>query len=75
MESGEVVIVHCKRYAGRNAVFVETIDDSTSDKQFEHALVVGIDRDPRKLTKQMGKAKFKKKSTIKPFVKVCILLT
>lgn len=78
MKSGKVVIVLCGRYAGRKAVVVKTFDDGTSDKQFGHALVAGIDRYPRKVTKKMGKAKLKKKSKIKPFLKVsqtviCIL--
>lgn len=70
MKSGKVVIVLCGRYAGRKAVVVKTYDDGTSDKQFGHALVAGIDRYPRKVTKKMGKAKLKKKSKIKPFLKV-----
>lgn len=70
MKSGKVVIVLCGRYAGRKAVVVKTFDDGTSDKQFGHALVAGIDRYPRKVTKKMGKAKLKKKSKIKPFLKV-----
>ncbi|XP_055314082.1 60S ribosomal protein L27 [Sitodiplosis mosellana] len=70
MKSGKVVIVLCGRYAGRKAVVVKTFDDGTSDKQFGHALVAGIDRYPRKVTKKMGKAKLKKKSKIKPFLKL-----
>lgn len=70
MKTGKVVIVLCGRYAGRKALVVKTFDDGTSDKQFGHALVAGIDRYPRKVTKKMGKAKLKKKSKIKPFLKV-----
>lgn len=75
MKSGKVVIVLCGRYAGRKAVVVKTFDDGTSDKQFGHALVAGIDRYPRKVTKKMGKAKLKKKSKIKPFLKVSTGIT
>lgn len=70
MKNGKVVIVLCGRYAGRKAVVVKTFDDGTPDKQFGHALIAGIDRYPRKVTKKMGKAKLKKKSKIKPFLKV-----
>ncbi|KAJ6645459.1 60S ribosomal protein L27 [Pseudolycoriella hygida] len=70
MKNGKVVIVLCGRYAGRKAVVVKTFDDGTPDKQFGHALVAGIDRYPRKVTKKLGKAKLKKKSKIKPFLKV-----
>ena len=37
---------------------------------FSHALVAGIDRYPRKVTKKMSKKKVAKRSKIKPFLKV-----
>ncbi|XP_055380808.1 60S ribosomal protein L27 [Condylostylus longicornis] len=70
MKTGKVVIVLAGRYAGRKAIIVKTFDDGTSDKQFGHALIAGIDRYPRKVTKRMNKSKLKKKSKIKPFIKV-----
>lgn len=69
-KSGKVVIVLSGRYAGRKAIIVKCYDDGTSDKQFGQALVAGIDRYPRKVTKSMSKTKLKKKSKIKPFLKV-----
>merc|ERR1711879_654881 len=45
-------------------------DDGTTDKPFGHALVAGIDRYPRKVTKRMAKKKIKMRSKIKPFLKV-----
>ncbi|KAG4079247.1 hypothetical protein HA402_006970 [Bradysia odoriphaga] len=63
------IMILCGRYAGRKAVVVKTFDDGTADKQFGHALIAGIDRYPRKVTKKMGKAKLKKKFKIKPFLK------
>merc|ERR1712046_251029 len=41
-----------------------------TDKPFSHALVAGIDRYPRKVTKKMSKKKVAKRSKIKPFLKV-----
>ena len=38
-------------------------------RKFPHALVAGIERYPRKVTKKMSKKKIEKKSTVKPFVK------
>ena len=35
-----------------------------------HALVAGIDRYPRKVTKKMSKKKIQKRSKVKPFLKV-----
>nr|CAI5867050.1 unnamed protein product [Callosobruchus analis] len=70
MKSGKVVLVLGGRYAGRKAVVIKNYDDGTSDKQYGHALVAGIDRYPRKIHKRMGKAKMHKRSKIKPFVKI-----
>nr|CAJ17390.1 ribosomal protein L27e [Dascillus cervinus] len=70
MKSGKVVLVLSGRYAGRKAIVMKTFDDGTSDKQYGHALVAGIDRYPRKVHKRMGKAKMHKRSKIKPFLKI-----
>merc|ERR1712211_93941 len=62
MKGGKVVLLLSGRYAGRKAVIVKPSDEGTSDKPFSHALVAGIDRYPRKVTKKMSK--------VKPFLKV-----
>merc|ERR1711976_951790 len=58
MKPGKVVIVLAGRYTGRKAIIVKQQDDGTQDRGYGHALVAGIDRYPRKVSK------------IKPFVKV-----
>ena len=70
MKSGKVVLLLSGRFAGRKAVVVKPTDDGTTDKPFGHALVAGIDRYPKKVTKRMAKKKIKMKSKIKPFLKV-----
>ncbi|ELT87377.1 hypothetical protein CAPTEDRAFT_151982 [Capitella teleta] len=70
LKSGKVVLVLGGRYAGRKAIIVKNYDDGSSDKPFGHALVAGIERYPRKVTKSMGKKTLKKRSKIKTFVKV-----
>lgn len=70
MKSWKVVLVLSGRYAGRKAIIVRNFDDGTTEKQYGHAVVAGIDRYPRKVHKRMGKAKLHKRSKIKPFVKV-----
>merc|ERR1739843_87933 len=70
MKSGKVVLLLSGRYAGRKAVIVKPSDEGTSDKPFSHALVAGIDRYPRKVTKKMSKKKVSKRSKVKPFLKV-----
>ena len=70
MKQGKVVLVLSGRFAGRKAIIVKPNDEGTSDKPFGHALIAGIDRYPRIVTKRMSKKKVKQKSKIKPFLKV-----
>nr|ALS04883.1 60S ribosomal protein L27 [Pseudodiaptomus poplesia] len=70
MKAGKVVLLLSGRYAGRKAVVVKPSDEGTTDKPFSHALVAGIDRYPRKVTKKMSKKRITKRSKIKPFLKV-----
>merc|ERR1712219_41127 len=67
---GKVVLLLSGRYAGRKAIVVKPSEEGTSDKPFSHALVAGIDRYPRKVTKRMSKKKVQRRSAIKPFLKV-----
>ena len=69
IKSGKVVIVLSGRYAGRKGVVVKTFDEGGSDRKFSHAIVAGIERYPRKVTRAMTKEKITKRSKIKPFVK------
>ena len=84
IKPGKVVILLAGRYAGRKALIVKQQDDGSSfsdfnrqnaflgvqDRQYGHALVAGIARYPRKVTKDMGKKRITKRCRIKPFVKV-----
>lgn len=73
MKPGKVVLVLHGRYAGRKAIVVTTHDDGTNRRQYGHAVVAGIERYPRKVTKRMGKKKIHKRSKIKTFIKVSAL--
>merc|ERR1711923_704192 len=70
IKSGRVVIVTAGKYAGRKAVVVKETNEGTQDRLYGHALVAGIDRYPRKVTKTMGKKKIAKRNKMKPFIKV-----
>uniref|UniRef100_U5EXH8 Large ribosomal subunit protein eL27 n=1 Tax=Corethrella appendiculata TaxID=1370023 RepID=U5EXH8_9DIPT len=70
MKSGKVVLVLSGRYAGRKAIILKTFDDGAPDKQFGHALVAGIDRYPRRVTRKMNKSRIHKRTKIKPFIKL-----
>lgn len=57
------------RYAGRKAVVVKAYESGNPERKFSHALVAGIDRYPRRVTRAMSKAQVTKRSKVKPFVK------
>merc|ERR1712071_267230 len=70
IKSGRVVILTAGKYAGKKAVVVKENNDGSQDRLYGHALVAGIDRYPRKVTKSMGKKKIAKRNKMKPFIKV-----
>ena len=54
------MIVLNGRFAGRKAVVIRCFDDGHKERKFGHALVAGIERAPRKVTKKMAKDNAKK---------------
>merc|ERR1712241_328398 len=70
IKSVRVVILTAGKYAGKKAVVVKESNEGTQERLYGHALVAGIDRYPRKVTKSMGKKKIAKRNKMKPFVKV-----
>eukprot|EP00949_MAST-11_sp_MAST-11-sp1_P000284 g284.t1 len=69
LKKGKVVIMLSGRYAGKKAVIVKTFDDGQAGRKFPFALVAGVARYPRKVTRSMSEKKIAKRSKIKPFVK------
>lgn len=63
------MIVLNGRYAGKKAVIVENRDEGTKTRPYGHAVVAGVAKYPKKVTKTMGKKKIAKKTRITPFVK------
>lgn len=43
------------------------------ERPYPHAIVAGVERYPRKVTRRMGKKKLEKRSKVKPFIKVSLL--
>jgi len=70
LKPGKVVVILNGRYAGKKAVIVKAFDEGASSRSYGHALVAGINRYPRKVTRDMSKKLVAKRSTIKPFVKL-----
>ncbi|KAJ9515433.1 hypothetical protein QJQ45_016428 [Haematococcus lacustris] len=48
LKSGKVVVVLTGRFAGKKAVIVRNFDDGTTSRPYGHALVVGLQKEPRK---------------------------
>lgn len=70
IKSGKVAIVVRGRYAGKKVVIVKPQDEGTKAHPFPHAIVVGVERAPLKITKNLGAKKTALRSRVKPFVKV-----
>ncbi|PFH48942.1 hypothetical protein AMATHDRAFT_64318 [Amanita thiersii Skay4041] len=67
---GKVAIVLQGRQAGRKVVVIRQVDEGSKERPYPHAIVAGIDRYPRKVTRRMGQKKLTRRSKIKPFIKV-----
>jgi large subunit ribosomal protein L27e len=69
LKPGRVVIILGGRYAGKKAVILKLFYEGSSNRKFGHALVAGISRSPRKVTKGMSETRVSRRIRIKPFVK------
>lgn len=67
---GRVAIVTQGRYAGRKVVIMQTLDSGSKAHPFPHAFVAGIERYPMKITRRMSKERVRRRSRVKPFVKI-----
>jgi large subunit ribosomal protein L27e len=58
------------RYAGKKVVVIKQVDEGSKERPYAYAIVAGIEKYPRKVTKAMGAKKIARRSRVKPFVKV-----
>eukprot|EP00270_Netrium_digitus_P019390 TRINITY_DN763_c0_g1_i1.p1 TRINITY_DN763_c0_g1~~TRINITY_DN763_c0_g1_i1.p1 ORF type:complete len:136 (+),score=32.62 TRINITY_DN763_c0_g1_i1:132-539(+) len=70
LKPSKVVVLLQGRYAGRKAVIVKNFDDGTQSRPYGHALVAGIEKYPRKVTKKLTPKQLAKRSKLKAFVKL-----
>jgi large subunit ribosomal protein L27e len=70
LKPGKVVILLTGRYAGKKAVIVKNHDDGTSTRGYGHALVCGLSKEPRKVTKRSNAKVQARRSSVKTFIKV-----
>ncbi|KZS90647.1 60S ribosomal protein L27 [Sistotremastrum niveocremeum HHB9708] len=66
---GKVAIVLQGRHAGKKIVVIKQADDGTKERPYPHAIVAGIERYPRKVTKRMGAKRLAARNKVKPFIK------
>jgi large subunit ribosomal protein L27e len=68
-----VVVILSGRYAGKKAVVLRTYEDGTKERRFGHALVAGVERAPKRITRAMEKeldeGQRAKRMSVRPFVK------
>ena len=69
LKPGRIVIMLTGKHAGKKAVILKLFYEGSSNRKFGHALVAGISRAPRKVTKDMSEARIARRIRIKPFVK------
>merc|ERR1712188_25135 len=76
LKDGKIVVLLQGRYAGKKAVILKTMDDNTKDRPYGHCVVVGVAKCPLPISRAMCKPTpkmkklVKKRSTVKPFVKM-----
>ena len=68
MKSGRICILTSGRFAGKKGIIVSQ-HDSRANRAFPHALVAGIERYPKRVSRRMGQKRIARKSHIKPFIK------
>lgn len=49
VQAGKVVILLSGRFAGKKAVIVKNYDDGSGGRQYGHAIVCGLGKEPRKV--------------------------
>ena len=71
IKPGRVVILLNGRFAGKKAIVIKNNDEGVKKgRRFPHALVAGIYKAPKQITKKMGKGKIALRMKIRPFIKV-----
>lgn len=67
---GKVCIVLQGRHAGKKVVVIKPLDHGDDARKYPYALIAGVERYPLKVTKRMNEKKLKRRSKVKPFIKV-----
>lgn len=69
VQPGRFVILLNGRHAGMKAIVLAAYPEPTEARKYPHAIVLGIEKLPRKLTKNMPQETLVKRTQIKCFIK------
>ena len=69
LQPGRFVILLNGRHAGKKAIVLTAYPEPTETRKYPHAVVLGIEKSPKKLTKDMPQKTLVKRTQIKVFVK------
>ncbi|KAA6386806.1 MAG: putative 60s ribosomal protein l27 [Streblomastix strix] len=69
LKPGKVVIILNGRFAGKKAVITEVKPKKDKRHHYARAVVAGLKRSPKKVTRAMGKKVVLRRTIIRPFLK------
>lgn len=69
LKPNKVAIITRGRQAGKKVVIVKPFDEGTKSHPYGHALVVGIERYPQKVTRNHSEKQIERRTRIKTFIK------
>ena len=70
IQPGRFVILLNGRHAGKKALVLVSYPEPTEARPYPHAVVLGIDEAPRRVTKDMSQEQLVKRTQVKCFLKV-----
>ena len=69
VQAGRFVVMLQGRHAGKKALVLAAYPEPTGDRKFPYAVVMGIEKYPKKVSKGMNQEQLVKKTQVKLFVK------
>ena len=70
VKPGKVVLMTHGRMAGRKAVVVQTSEANKKERKYAHALVAGIKKYPKRVTRGMSKRRIMRRSRVGVFLRI-----
>lgn len=70
VSQGRFVILLHGRHAGKKAVVLSAFPEPTEIRKYPHAIVLGVEKAPKPLTKDMTQEQMVKRTQVKCFIKI-----